>query len=244
MSLRGLIFDVDGTLADTEEVHRHAFNAAFEAQELPWYWGQRAYGSLLKVTGGLERIVHFIETLKTSSSERAQLQARITDIHNEKTRFYTRFVADGSVSLRPGIEAVIREARRMKLALALATSTTGANVEALLAHTLGASAIGWFSVIATGEVNVPKKPAPDIYRHALERLRLHPRDVIAFEDSANGLSAAKAAGIFTVVTPTAWTEHEDLSAADAMFANLQDGGGLDRLSALHLRWLETRREAV
>jgi beta-phosphoglucomutase-like phosphatase (HAD superfamily) len=130
------------------------------------------------------------------------------------------------------------------LALAVATTTTCANVEALLASTLGRSAIKWFAVIAAGETDVPKKPAPDIYCYILWRLQLRPQDVIAFEDSANGLAAAKAAGLFTVITPMAWTENEDLSAADLRLPNLQKGGDFHRLLALHSRWLEIHREAA
>ena len=242
MTLRGLIFDVDGTLADTEEVHRQAFNAAFAAEGLPWAWDRRAYRDLLKVTGGQERIAHFIDALEIPASEKSKFVARVPVIHANKTQFYTNMVVAGGVNLRPGIAALLEEARNADLALAIATTTSGPNVEALLQRTLGPRALRWFGMIATGDLGVAKKPAPDIYLHVLDRLGLPPQDVIAFEDSANGLMAAKQAGLFTVVTPTQWTEDEDLSAADVILADLGDNGNLSFLSSQYSRALKSPRE--
>jgi HAD superfamily hydrolase (TIGR01509 family) len=245
MSLRGLIFDVDGTLADTERVHRQAFNAAFGAHGLPWFWGHRVYCELLKVAGGRERLAHFIDALEISTAEKAKLLGRVAAIHGDKTRFYARFVAEGRVALREGVSALLQEARLAELKLALATTTSRANVEALLTQTLGRQALRWFAVIATGETRVPKKPAPDIYVHVLKKLQLAPQDVIAFEDSKIGLEAAKAAGLFTVVAPTIWTAGDDLSAADVRLDGLAVGSNLHSLAKLHSRSLKVRgREAA
>jgi beta-phosphoglucomutase-like phosphatase (HAD superfamily) len=244
MTVRGLVFDVDGTLADTEELHRKAFNAAFAANDLPWFWGRRVYCELLQVAGGRERIAHFIDAMDVRPQAKANLRRRIATIHADKTRFYTSLIADGRLALREGVEALIQEARHAGLRLALATTTTRANVDALIAHTLGSNALEWFALIATSESGAPKKPAPDVYLHVLDRLGLRPRDVIAFEDSANGLTAAKRAGLFTVVTPTTWTANEDLSSADIIRADLADGGDLGALRLLHARWLEMGKEAA
>lgn len=233
MSLQALIFDVDGTLADTEEIHRQAFNAAFAAHDLQWNWGRRLYRDLLKVTGGRERIAYFIETLNTSAVDRTRLLERVPALHAEKTRCYARFVADGYLLLREGVNMLIQSALHAGLRLAIATTTSRANVDALVAHTMGTDALRWFETIATAETGLPKKPAPDIYLHVLDELQLHPCDAVAFEDSANGLAAAKSAGLFTIVTPTIWTVEDDLSAADLLLANLRDGVGIVSMPALH-----------
>jgi HAD superfamily hydrolase (TIGR01509 family) len=243
MSLRALIFDVDGTLADTEEVHRQAFNAAFVAHGLSWFWGRRIYCELLKVAGGRERIAHFIDAMDSANGDKADLLARVAAIHAEKTRIYTELVLGGGVQLRHGVRALIEEARRADLKLAIATTTSCANVSALLTQTLGRRALAWFAVIATGEIGVPKKPHPGIYNYTLERLGLAPRTVIAFEDSANGLTAAKGAGLFTVVTPTVWSADENFCAADLLHDGL-DQVSLSALIKLRARSIKVGKEAA
>lgn len=234
MSLRALIFDVDGTLADTEEVHRCAFNAAFREHGLSWHWGRHVYADLLRVTGGKERIAHFVE----HSGGSGQGVARIAELHAAKTRHFARMIADGGTGLRPGVRELIQEARDADLTLAVATTTTRTNVEALLAGTLGPDATAVFALIAAGDVVARKKPAPDVYRHVLETLRLDARDCIAFEDSQNGLAAAKAAGLYTVVTPTPWTVAEDHAGADWLGESVAAAGGLEVIRRRHEAWLE------
>jgi HAD superfamily hydrolase (TIGR01509 family) len=213
MSLDALIFDVDGTLADTEEAHRTAFNLAFERARLPWRWTRDEYRELLKTTGGKERLVAFIEKLDASPAERKRLLAHVPDIHAEKTKFYSSVVRDRAVPLREGVERLLDEAQEAGLRLAIASTTTAVNVDALLQSTLGNRGLGLFSVIACGDQVPAKKPAPDIYRLALHHLGLPPERCAAFEDSPNGLRSATAAGLWTVVTPTFWTEGGDFSGA-------------------------------
>lgn len=234
MSLRALIFDVDGTLADTEEAHRQAFNAAFRAHRLAWEWDRAIYGRLLRVTGGKERVERYIDSLPGAPSGRWHLKRLVASLHAAKTRAYARRVESGEVRLRPGIERLIAEARASGVALAIASTTSPENVAALVRANLGPEALGWFGAVATGDAVRNKKPAPDVYRLALETLRLPAADCIAFEDSANGLHAAKAAGLFTVITPTAWTAGEDFSLADLMLENLdRPGAGLPELARRH-----------
>ena len=222
MSIHALIFDVDGTMADTEEAHRTAFNLAFERCRLGWQWGRDEYRELLKVTGGKERLAHYIDSLPVSAAEAKQLHQRLPDIHAEKTRFYSSVVADGAVPLRDGVARLLDEALHAGCRLAIASTTTAVNVDALLQSTLGDRGLEMFSVIACGDQVRAKKPAPDIYRLALEHLGLHADQVIAFEDSANGLRAAVAAGLWTVVTPTFWTEGGDFEAAGLVLPRLGD----------------------
>ena len=244
MSLRALIFDVDGTLADSEEAHRQAFNAAFAENGLPWRWGRLVYCELLKVAGGRERIAHFIGLLDIPERDKSVLRRRIPAIQSCKTCHYTGLVAEGRVPLRDGVERLIAEARAAGLRLAIASTTSRANIDALLAHALGQNAVDWFEVIAASDFGGRKKPASDIYEFVLVEMGLGAADCIAFEDSAIGLAAAKGAGLYTVVTPTFWTAEADLSAANLVLTSLRDGGDLAALSSPHSDWYADQMEAA
>ena len=220
MAVEALIFDVDGTLADTEEAHRVAFNLAFERHRLGWAWSRADYRQLLEVTGGKERIASYIDRLPVPPAERARLRGLVPELHADKTRFYTAAVHDGGLQLREGVARLIDEAVDAGCRLAIASTTTAANIHALLAATLGPRGLDLFSVIACGDQVRAKKPAPDIYRLALATLGLPPEQAVALEDSVNGLRAATAAGLWTLVTPTFWTEGGNFSAAGLVLPGL------------------------
>jgi beta-phosphoglucomutase-like phosphatase (HAD superfamily) len=222
MSIDALVFDVDGTLADTEEAHRLAFNNAFERFKLGWKWSQDAYRELLKTTGGKERIAAYLGTKTLSASDRKRVTELIPAIHAEKTKFYSAFVADGAIPLREGVLRLMEEALAAGCRLAIASTTTAANIDALLHATLGPRGIEMFSVIACGDQVRAKKPAPDIYRLALDHLGAAPDQSVALEDSHNGLRSAQGAGLWTVITPTYWTETHDFSGAELMLPHLGD----------------------
>lgn len=195
MPLEALIWDVDGTLAETEEGHRAAFNAAFAAAGLDWHWDAALYARLLEVTGGKERIRRYADTHGEAIGD-----AAIARLHADKTARYVASVAAGAVSLRPGVARLLQEAREAGLRLAIATTTTPANVTALLRTTLGPDAAGLFECIGAGDMVAAKKPAPDIYRFVLDRMGLAPGRCLAVEDTPNGLRAALGAGIAAVIT--------------------------------------------
>ncbi|HZF24925.1 MAG TPA: HAD-IA family hydrolase [Steroidobacteraceae bacterium] len=220
--LAALIFDVDGTLADTEEAHRRAFNRAFRMHGLDWHWSVELYADLLDVTGGQERISHYIDRLPLPSPQREALRSQTFAIHGTKTRVFAELVGLGAVAPRAGIRRLLVEARSAGIRLAIASTTTRANVESLIGAILGGTTLRWFDVIATGNVVRHKKPAPDIYDLALTDLGTSASQSIAFEDSAIGLQAAKAAGLFTVATPSKWTVAQDFSAADLVLPSLAD----------------------
>jgi len=222
MSLEALIFDVDGTMADTEEAHRTAFNFAFERYRLGWTWDRDTYRRLLEITGGKERIAAYLATLALAPAERRRLTEMIPAVHAEKTKFYSSFVADGALPLRAGVARLIEEARTAGLRLAIASTTTAVNVDALLQSAFGSGGIGMFDVIACGDQVRLKKPAPDIYRLVLDHLGIDPGAAVAFEDSHNGLRAASGAGLWTVVTPTYWTEQHDFRGAGLLLPGLGD----------------------
>jgi HAD superfamily hydrolase (TIGR01509 family) len=222
MALSALLFDVDGTLADTEETHRQAFNAAFLEFNLPYDWSPDQYEVLLRISGGKERLAHFFESLPAANTERDRLLANVAGLHRVKTERYAELVAGGGAPLRPRIRRLLGEALAAGLRVGIASTTTSANVAALLDAELGANAHKRFAVIACGDVVPAKKPAPDIYHLALSALGLGAAQAVAFEDSANGLAAAKAAGLFTVVTPTRWTASQDFGVADLTLPHLGD----------------------
>lgn len=222
MGIDALIFDVDGTLADTEEAHRTAFNEAFQHFGLGWTWTRPEYRDLLAVTGGKERLASYVATLGLQPAETTRLLALIPDIHAAKTAFYGARITSGEVPLRDGIARLLDEALRAGCQLAIATTTTAADVDALLESALGARGADLFSVIGCGDQVAAKKPAPDIYRLVLDALETQPDRAIAFEDSIGGLRSAVGAGLWTVITPTFWTEGGDFSAAGLVLPRLGD----------------------
>ncbi len=212
--LDALLFDVDGTLADTErDGHRVAFNLAFRDADLDWDWSEELYGKLLAVTGGKERIRYYLDQFNTKFERPAELDRFIAGLHKAKTAHYTRMLAEGLIPLRPGVRRLIEEARVAGLKVGVATTTTPENVTALLENTLGRGATAWFDVIAAGDVVPQKKPAPDIYLYAMEQLGLEPSACIAFEDSYNGIRASSAAGLKTIVAVNGYTQDDDFTGA-------------------------------
>ena len=220
MSVELLVCDVDGTLADTEESHRVAFNEAFAHFHLGWAWSRPDYRGLLGVTGGKERLAAFIGALPVAQRERRRLLELAPAVHAEKTRRYAALVAGGAVPLREGVERLLEEALAAGCKLAIASTTTAANVDALLTATLGPRGLHLFSVIACGDQVRAKKPAPDIYRLVLSTLDVPPHRALAFEDSPNGLRAALAAGLWTLLTPTYWTQGGDFDGAGLLLPRL------------------------
>jgi HAD superfamily hydrolase (TIGR01509 family) len=219
--LKALLFDVDGTLADTErDGHRPAFNAAFREFGLDWDWDVPLYGQLLAVTGGKERMRYYVERFRPDYVRPADFDDLVAELHKAKTRHYTRMLAEGGIPLRPGVKRLLQEARAAGLTMAVATTTTPENVTALLRHSLAEDGADWFAVIAAGDIVPAKKPAPDIYIWALEQLGLVPEECLAFEDSRNGILASLGAGLRTVVTVNDYTRDDDFSGALAVLSDL------------------------
>ncbi|MCC6707286.1 MAG: HAD-IA family hydrolase [Gammaproteobacteria bacterium] len=218
--LKALVFDVDGTLADTEEIHRAAYNAAFVAHGMSWYWTHQRYAALLAISGGQERLRYAIRSQRMSHAERRRLLNLVPALHGTKTRFYREFVAAGRVHLRPGIARLIGEARAAGVELALVSSTTPANIDALLNANLGHDARGWFRVVTGGAEVAQRKPAPDIFKRALADLDQPAAHCVAFEDTAAGVAAAAAAGLFTVGLPNAWSAGHSLRGAQLVLGHL------------------------
>jgi HAD superfamily hydrolase (TIGR01509 family) len=220
--LRALLFDVDGTLADTErDGHRVAFNRAFLDAGLDWDWTPELYGELLAVTGGKERMLHYLDRFRPDFPRPRDLAGFVAGLHAAKTRHYLEMLEGGGIPLRPGVARLLQEAREAGCLLGVATTTTPDNVLTLLRSSLAADAPDWFAVIAAGDIVPAKKPAPDIYVWALQQLGLEPAQCVAFEDSGHGVRSAAGAGIRAIlVTVNDYTRGQDFDGATLVVEDL------------------------
>jgi HAD superfamily hydrolase (TIGR01509 family) len=224
--LRALIFDVDGTLADTESAHLAAFNQAFAEFGLGWRWDEALYTKLLEISGGKERIVHYWRATQAPlpETDSAAMRDTVNRLHRLKTIAYESAVGAGTLSLRPGVLRLMDEALAQGLRLAIATTTSPVNIAALLCRTIGPDWRRNFAAIGDADSAPVKKPHPQVYQRVLAALRLAPAACLAFEDSGNGLRAASAAGLATVITPTRYTAGHDFGDALRVVPDL---GGVD-----------------
>lgn len=220
--LQALIFDVDGTLADTELAHLAAFNEAFAQESLPWRWDVPLYTRLLEVSGGKERITHYWRQVQPDLKiiDNAAFTETVRRIHDQKTAAYERMVNNGAVQLRPGVLKLIEQAHDEGLRLAIATTTSPVNIAALLRSAMGPDWARFFVVIEDASTAPRKKPHPQVYLQTLNRLKLPAAACLAIEDSANGLRAATAAGLPAIITQNSFTEHHDFSGALCVLPDL------------------------
>jgi HAD superfamily hydrolase (TIGR01509 family) len=232
--LEALIFDVDGTVAETEDLHRRAFNLAFDLHEVELAWNPVEYRRMLGVHGGKERIARALAEVR---GYRPLEEAAA--IHASKTRFYTMLLSSRATPWRPGVHRLMEEAWRAGLRIALATTTTQANLEPLFAPVMGAGWRASFAAVVAGDAVPRKKPAPDVYLEALRRMQVPAGRVVAIEDSAAGVESARAAGLAVVATPSAWLAGDDLSGAELVLEHLGDPGRLwdECHPQLRSRWL-------
>ena len=233
--LKALIFDVDGTLADTEHAHLKAFNQAFAQEGFNWHWSEAEYTELLNISGGKERMLHHWRQLEPDMKEvqGGAVNDTMERLHLVKTAFYEAAVRNGEVSLRPGVLALMQEAREQDLQLAIATTTSPANIAALLTAAIGSDWRTHFLAVGDASSSPIKKPDPQVYRQVLSDMNLEASECVAFEDSSNGLRAANAAGLKTVITPNPFTDHHDFRAAWRVVPDLRQA----RLIQLR-RWFD------
>ena len=217
-----LIFDVDGTLAETEELHRRAFNHAFASHGLDWHWDRVLYKDLLRVTGGKERMraYHTRQGIAPLLSD-----ADIAELHRIKTAHYAELVETGCCPLRPGVAELLTAAKARGQRLAIATTTSHGTIDALLSQALGKCWAADFDAIVAGDDVRHKKPAPDVYLEVLARLKLNASDCVAIEDSANGLMAAARADLPVLITRSMFFRDDDFSAARVVLDDLSELAG-------------------
>jgi len=221
-TLKAIIFDLDGTIADTEKNgHRVAFNMAFLQEGLKTIWDVPAYGEYLKIAGGKERIRKLI-TSDGFEKQVENIDAYVNKIHKNKKKFFTEIVTSGKLPLRQGIKRIINKAHDEGLKLAVASTANEKSVHTVLEVVLGSEIKSWFDVILAGDIVSRKKPDPEIYNMAVEKLKTNASDCIAVEDSNNGLIAAKASGMKCIITTNVYTENDDFSQADLVVDSLGD----------------------
>lgn len=221
--LQALLWDVDGTLAETErDGHRVAFNHAFAALGLGWHWGTMRYGRLLRVTGGRERLLAAMADESDAPVLANEREALARELHRLKNRAYAALVDEGAIALRPGVRELLDEADARGLQQAIVTTTSRSNVEALLGCHLGPAWAKRFAAIVCGEDVAAKKPDPEAHRRALATLRCPPLAALAIEDSWAGATAARAADVPVLVTRSAYFGADPIEHAVAI------GPGLHR----------------
>jgi HAD superfamily hydrolase (TIGR01509 family) len=218
VALAALIFDVDGTLAETEDVHREAFNRAFADEGLPFRWDETLYRSLLLVTGGQRRIEHFFsQYTEVSAAQAAELAPRL---HRAKNRHYAEAMSDSAIELRPGVARLVADARTAGLRLAIATTTSRVNLEGLSRRFPSELDLDRFDVVVCGEDVAALKPDPEVYLRALGLLGLPAGRCLAFEDTRNGVQSAAGAGLTVIATPSRYAADQDFSGASLVVEDL------------------------
>ena len=222
--LKALIFDVDGTLANTEETHRIAFNIAFNEFKLGIEWSEQEYARLLKISGGKERIYAYLKKHKVKTDNNIGMREFALKIHQRKSEIYREKLIDGHIGLRVGVKRLLDEAKEKGLKIGIATCTSTSNVETLLKNTLGPGAMSYFDTVVTSDIVIDKKPSPVVYQFALSELGLEPKVCIAIEDTYNGNRAAYAAGLKTVITTHAFTRSDNFEHASIVLDQLGDPG--------------------
>lgn len=248
--LQGVLWDVDGTIAETErDGHRVAFNRAFAAHGIPWRWSVEHYGELLAIAGGRERLLHDMESRPDAPTAPGERDALSRTLHAAKNEAYAALLAAGGISFRPGVRELLEECRARGVPMAITTTTSRANIDALLGQHLGAAWRDWFSVVLGGEDVARKKPDPEVYVRALQLMALQPHQAVAIEDSPAGVAAARGAGVPVVVARSIYFADAPVDDATAIGPGLHtrrgwtpalriDGGGTDagRVTLDDLAW--------
>lgn len=232
--LKVLIFDVDGTIADTErDGHRVAFNLAFAEDGLSVQWDVPTYGEYLKIAGGKERIRRMV-TAPGFEKKIDNVDEYVRKLHKRKTELFMELVENGKLPLRAGIKRLIEEAHRDNIRLAVASTSNEKSVHTVLRVLLGEEIKCWFELILAGDIVSKKKPDPEIYDLARHKMGVSSSDCLVVEDSRNGLLAAKAAGMRCIITTNIYTRDEDFSEADLVVDSLKEYVSVQSLKRLFL----------
>ena len=211
---------MDGTLADTEDIHRLAFNKSFAEFHFDWQWSIEEYKRLLSISGGKERIRNYLQQKQIDPGDHKDLWHLAETVHKRKSDIYRNMLLAGHIQLRPGVRRLIDEAVTKNIILAIATSSCRKNVETLLLNTLGDNALTLFSVIVTADIVEDKKPSPAAYQLVLAELGLNAENCIAIEDTFNGNKAALDAKLKTVITTHRYTIDDDFSRSSLVIDQL------------------------
>ena len=216
MKLEGIIFDVDGTIGDTEDIHRQAFNKAFSEYNLNWHWSRKKYHELLFISGGKERIRKCLTEDNTINID----NSFIKELHKCKSEYYRSMLISADIKLRPGIKRLITEAKNLNIKLGIATNSSSANLTTLIKKNLDTQPEQLFNTIVTSDIVLEKKPSPEIYYRALLNLNLSAENCVAIEDTTNGNISALTTGLRTIITTHAYTRDNDFNGASLVINNL------------------------
>lgn len=222
--IQAVFFDQDGVIIDTErDGHRVSFNMTFKEFGFTDEWDVEYYHELLQIGGGKERMKHHWKTKGFSKPmTEEEVDALIPQMHKRKTALFVELIESGKLPLRPGVHRFMKEAMEAGLKIAVCTTSNEQAAKAITEKMLSDIK---FDLVLAGDVVKNKKPDPEIYILALEKLGLKPEEVFVVEDSKNGVRASKAAGIKTIVTTNGYTEKEDVSAGDIIVSCLGDPDG-------------------
>ena len=228
---KALIFDCDGVLADTErDGHLVAFNQMWREQGVDWQWSLDQYAEKVKIGGGKERLFSlgrdddFRAAYNIPGSEKRWWEI-VAGWHKRKSEIYKELIASGAIPGRPGVKRLAEEALTHGWILVVCSTSALSSVQAVLNHVMGRELAGKFAEVFAGDMVKAKKPAPDVYNLAVEKLGLDPSNCAVVEDSRNGLLAATAAGMTCIVTPTELTKDEDFREAAIVLSSLGDPAG-------------------
>ena len=220
MLLSAVLFDVDGTISETEELHRKSFNESFKEFNLDWFWDEAIYKELINIGSGVERIEYYIKRAWPEMMEYKNLAKYINSIHKVKNEIFEDYIVESEIKPRPGVIRLINELKENKIRIAIVSSTSESNLLKLFKEGLNIDPLTTFDLIAHGDCTKNKRPSPEIYEWILEKLRLPPQSCIAIEDSLRGLESAKNAELNILATPSIFTKEEDFSNAKLVISNL------------------------
>jgi HAD superfamily hydrolase (TIGR01509 family) len=223
-NIKAFFFDQDGVIIDTEkDGHRVAFNRTFKKHGFNFEWSEEEYHGLIQISGGKERMTHYLKTKgfgrEIHEEEEAPL---IQQLHHDKTDEFISMLEKNELPLRPGIHRLMREINQHGLKLAVCTTSNQRSAQAVADGMLPDIK---FDFILAGDMVTKKKPDPEIYLAAMTKSGLKPEECVVIEDSENGVTAGKAAGMHVVATTNFYTEKEDLSKADLVVSCLGDPQG-------------------
>ena len=225
-ALGAILWDVDGTLAETErDGHRVAFNLAFEQLGFPWRWSIERYGELLHVAGGRERLIADLETQPDAPDDPAERKALAAEVHRLKNSYYANLVSDCGLSFRPGVVELFDECERRGVPMGITTTTSRSNLDALMAVNLGPAWKGRFAAVVNGEDVTRKKPDPEVYERAVTEMGISPAEAVAVEDTPDGVAAARGAGVPVMVARSSYFSDAVIDGAIAIGPGLDSRAG-------------------
>ena len=220
MLLSAVLFDLDGTIAETEDLHRRCFNESFKEFNLDWFWDEAIYKELINIGDGKDRIENYIKRAWPEMLEYKNLTKYINSIHKVKNELFEDYILESKINLRPGVQRLLNDLKKNKVRIVIVSSTSEKNILSLFEKGLNMDPKSIFDLIAHGNCTENKRPSPEIYEWILEKLRLPSQSCIAIEDSLRGVESATNANIQVLVTPSNYTKHEKFVDAKVVVSDL------------------------